>query len=72
MQKVITIPRELVKEGDLVVMPRAEYEEYLGLKKIIPIIMASRAERKAIKEGRREIQKGKYLTLQQFKNEVAS
>ncbi|MBU4481699.1 AbrB/MazE/SpoVT family DNA-binding domain-containing protein [Patescibacteria group bacterium] len=31
----ITIPRDLMKKGDLVIIPRKEYEEFLNLKKII-------------------------------------
>lgn len=60
----------MARRGGLVVIPRSEYEEYLCLKKIIPVVQASRSEKKAIKEGRKEIQEGKYLTLQQLKDEV--
>ncbi|MEK9135323.1 MAG: hypothetical protein AAB451_03460 [Patescibacteria group bacterium] len=31
MAAVITIPKELSKEGDLIVMPRSKYEEFLKL-----------------------------------------
>ena len=70
MQQVITIPKQLLKKGELVIVPRFEYEEYLNLKKIIPMIKASLSEKRAIREGRKEIQKGQYLTLKQFKNEL--
>jgi len=33
MEKVITIPKEIVKKGDLVLIPRKEYEEFLRLRK---------------------------------------
>jgi len=69
MEKVI-IPKELAKKGGLVVIPRSEYEEYLRLKKIVQVIKASRSEKKAIKEGRKEIREGKYLTLQQLRDEL--
>lgn len=52
------------------IIPRSEYEEYLGLKRIVPVVKASRVEKKAIKEGRREIRQGKYLTLELLKNEL--
>ncbi len=32
MRKVITIPKEIAKKGDLVLIPRKEYEEFLKLK----------------------------------------
>ncbi len=70
MQQVITIPKQLFKKGELVIVPRFEYEEYLNLKKIIPVIKASLSEKRAIREGRKEIQKGQYLTLKQLKNEL--
>ena len=70
MEKFITIPKELAKKGGLVVIPRSEYEEYLRLKKIVPVVKANRSEKKAIREGRKEIQVGKYLTLQQLKDEL--
>lgn len=70
MKKVITIPKELYKKGGLVIIPRSEYEEYLSLKKIIPLVKPTPSERRAIKEGRKEIREGKYLTLKQFKDEL--
>ena len=33
MGKIITIPKEIAKKGDLVLIPRSEYEEFLRLKK---------------------------------------
>ena len=36
MGKVITIPKEIAKKGDLVLIPREEYEELLSVFKIIP------------------------------------
>ncbi len=33
MEKVITIPKELIKKGELVLIPRKEYEEFLRLRK---------------------------------------
>ncbi|MBU1045779.1 hypothetical protein KJ616_01495 [Patescibacteria group bacterium] len=70
MNKVIAIPRDLSKTGDLVVMPRDEYEEFLRLKKIISLVESTLSEKKAIKAGRKEIREGKYLTLSQLKNEM--
>lgn len=33
MGKIITIPKEIAKKGDLVLIPRSEYEEFLRLRK---------------------------------------
>lgn len=70
MGKVITIPKELSKKGELVVIPRSEYEEFLRLKKVIPLVKPTLSEKKAIQTGRKEIQKGKYITLKQLKDEM--
>lgn len=70
MQKVIAIPKELSKKGELVIIPRSDYEEFLRLKKIIPLVEPTLSEKKAIKIGRKEIKKGKYLTLKQLKDEL--
>lgn len=36
MEKVINIPKEIAKKGDLVLIPRKEYERLLEISKIIP------------------------------------
>ena len=72
MENVITISKKLLKKGELVIVPREEYEEYLIFKKIIPLIEASGADKRAIIEGRKEIEKGKYLSIRQLKNESAN
>jgi len=70
MSKVLSIPRELSRQGELVIMPRTDYEEFLRLKKVIPLIEPTLSEKKVIKAGRKEIREGKYLTLHQIKNEL--
>ena len=72
MNKAIAIPKELSKNEDLMVIPRSDYEEFLQLKKIIPLINPTLSEKKAIKEARKEIKAGKYLTLNQLKNELGN
>ena len=70
MEKIITIPKQLLEKGELIIIPRKEYEDYLRIKKIIPLVKASSSERGAIKEGRKEIKSGNYLTLKQLRNEL--
>ena len=72
MNKAISIPKELSKNEDLIVIPRSDYEEFLQLKKIIPLVKLSFKEKKALKEARKEIKEGKYSTLNQLKNELGS
>lgn len=71
MPELITIPKKLAGKEDLVVIPRSEYENYLNLKKIIPLVKPNATEKRAIKQGRKEIRQGKYSTLQDLKNELA-
>ena len=67
MEKVVSIPKELSKEGDLVVIPRVQYEEFLHWKKSIKTYKPSAAEKKALKEARRDFAQGKYLRLEGLK-----
>ena len=62
---LVTIPKKLAEKGDLALVPRKEYEEFLKFKKIrefTPTI----AERKALAKARRDFQKGNFLTLEQL------
>lgn len=70
MTNVFTIPKNLVLKDDLVIIPRADYEEYLELKKIIPVIKLSKSEKKAVESGRRQIKRGEYINLKGLKNEL--
>jgi len=70
MNKAVAIPKELSRNGDLIVIPRSDYEEFLQLKKIIPLVELTLSERKAIKEAKKEIKQGKYSTLNQLKDEL--
>ena len=67
---VITIPKKLTEKGDLVIIPRQEYERLLGLKKVFPVVKPSKEEMRAIRRGEREIAKGEYITLEQLKREL--
>lgn len=70
MDKVITIPKDLSKKGELVIIPRSDYEEFLRLKKVIPLVKPTLSEKKAIQTGRKAIKEKKYLTLKQLKDEL--
>ena len=72
MNKVVAIPRGLSKTGELVIIPRSDYEEFLRLRKIIPLVEPTLSEERAIKLGRKQIKQGKYLSLKQLKNELES
>ncbi|TRZ78662.1 hypothetical protein D4R87_00135 [bacterium] len=69
MPKVITISKQFIKKDELIIMPRREYDEYLFLKKIVSV-NPTLSEKKAIAEGKKEIQNGDYISLKQLKNEL--
>jgi len=67
----VTIPQKLAEKGDLVVIPKKEYEEFLKLRKIVPLAKPNRAEIIALARGRRQIKREQYVTWRNLKNELA-
>ena len=58
----VTIPKDLARMGDLVLVPRKEYEsfmEYRKIKEFFPTI----AERRALRRAERNLKKGKTLSI---------
>lgn len=67
MGEAITIPEKLAKKGELVIIPRSEYEEFLRWQKTIKIFIPTTAEKRALREARRDFSRGKYLSLAELK-----
>lgn len=67
----ITIPKKLAKKGDLVLIPREEYENLLRLKKIREF-KPTVAQKKSLREARKEFARGEYITLKQLEHELGS
>ncbi len=65
----VTIPHKL-KEDDLIAIPRKEYEEFLELRKAIPLVELTPSEKRDLKRARKEYARGEYLTLDQLENEL--
>ncbi len=70
--KIVTIPKDLMKKGDLVVIPRQDYEQLLKRQKVIPVAKLTPSERKALERGRRDIRIGDYVPLDTLVNELAT
>ena len=66
----ITIPRNLIKNDDLVIIPRMEYNSLLELKKIVSIVNATKKEVVAIRRGEKEIKKGEYVFWNKLKHDL--
>lgn len=66
---IFTIPKNLVKQGELVVIPKKEYEELLR-RRVIPTATLSSAEKRALARGRKEIASGEYISLDKLEHEL--
>lgn len=70
---VVTIPKQLMREKELVLIPKKEYEALLDWKgKSFKVAKPTKAELKAIERGRREIKLGKYESWEKVKHELES
>lgn len=68
---IITIPKELTKEGDLVIIPRKEYEEFLHYRlKEDEELTLTLSQKRRLQKARRNLAKGKYLTIYELKSKL--
>lgn len=70
----ITIPKELRKESNLIAIPRDIYEEFLVWEKKIKSTRTFKptpAEKRALARARKNFASGKFITLEEFQNELA-
>lgn len=69
---IVTIPKKLASSGDLVVIPRKEYEtimkmaQWKRVREFTPIA----AQKRALRDSRREHRRGDYLTLDELKRKL--
>lgn len=67
----LTIPKQLSKQGDLVLIPKKEYEELLSWKKhVFREVKPTRTELKALARARKERASGNFVTLEELKSEL--
>ncbi len=70
----ITIPRNLIKNDDLVIIPRKEYEEFYQWKEVARLFKTftpTVAEKRDLKRAREDYKQKKYLTLDELKHKLA-
>lgn len=67
---IITIPKELMNKGELVIIPRKEYEEFLTLKKAVPFFKPTRYDLRALERGRKAMREGRYTEWRVLKHEL--
>ena len=73
MEKVITIPREMVRKGELVLIPRKEYEEFSNWRKSIKFFKTFKptpAQKRELKKARQDFQQKKFITLNELKQKL--
>lgn len=63
--RVITIPKTLSQKGDLVIIPRKEYEGLLELKRIREF-EGTAAQKRALARAERNLKKGRTLSYDAF------
>ena len=61
----ITIPKKLAQKGDLVVVPRREYETLLK-RRILREFTLTAVQRKSLKRAMRNLRAGKTLSYDEF------
>lgn len=66
----ITIPRKVTKGEELVVIPRKVYEEYLQLRKSVPVIRMTSVEKREWEKAKKDYNRGEYVTLAELEREL--
>lgn len=68
---IITIPKKLAQKGDLVVVPRKEYEALVRHQpRVIRTARLTPAEKRAIDKSRKEFARGEYVTIDELVHEL--
>lgn len=49
---------------------RREYEDYLHLRKVIPIVKMTSAEKREWKQAKKDYEGGKYIKLEELQHEL--
>ena len=68
---IVTIPKTLARKGDLVVLPRGEYELLIQRQpRAVPLVRLTAAEKRAIAQSEKEFARGEYVTLEELEHEL--
>jgi len=69
----ITIPKELVKNKELIAIPRQEYDEFIewqGKIKSAGIFKLTVSQKRDLEQARKDYKQGKYITLDELEHEL--
>lgn len=70
---VVTIPRALRKEKNLIAVPRNTYEEFLAWQKknkSMKTFIPTASEKRSLARARKNFLRGNYVTLEKIQNEL--
>jgi len=62
----ITIPKKLTKGEELIIISRKEYEDYLKLRKVIPLVKMTVLEKREWQRAKKDYEQRKYVTLEKL------
>lgn len=68
----ITIPKKLIKNDDLIIIPRKEYEKILDFrfKKIEKEVELTSVQKRTLIQARKNLSKGQFLTMYELKQKL--
>lgn len=70
-QTLVTIPKNISKMGELVVLPRKTYEELVGLKKkMVTIFKPTKLESRALERGSKDFKNGNFIEWMKLRDEL--
>ena len=69
---IITIPKELSKNQDLIAVPKSVYDEFLVWQKSVKAVEMTNAEKREWGRAKNDYKQGKYVTFSQFKHELGT
>ena len=70
----ITISKKVIKNDDLIILPRKEYEEFYQWKevaKLFKTFIPTAAQKRDLFKARDDYKRKRYLTLNEFKRKLA-
>lgn len=70
--EIITIPKKMFQKGELVILPRSDYEEFLDWRKTIKTYKPTSFEKKILRKARKDFTSGNHISLRELKNELGS
>ena len=68
---ILTIPKQLTNKGELIVLPRKEYEELLHFRsRIVKEVPMTLKQKRAFIRARKNLAQGNFLTIHELKQKL--